>query len=69
MIVVDTNVIAPLWIPTPSSALSERVLARDAEWAAPLLWRSELRSVLAGCLRRGAIDLARASNIAEDAET
>lgn len=69
MIVVDTNVIVALWLPTSTSDLSERVLARDPEWAAPLLWRSELRSVLAGCLRRGMLDLARASSIAEDAET
>jgi predicted nucleic acid-binding protein len=68
VIVVDTNVVAALWLPTPASDLSDAVLTRDPEWAVPLLWRSEFRSVLAGYLRRGAIDLARASGIAEDAE-
>ncbi|HSN93363.1 MAG TPA: type II toxin-antitoxin system VapC family toxin, partial [Anaeromyxobacteraceae bacterium] len=61
-------VIAGLWLPTSGSEASEGVLARDPEWAAPLLWRSELCSVLAGYLRRGALDLARAARIAEDAE-
>jgi len=68
VIVVDTNVIVALWLPMATSEVCERVLARDPEWVAPLLWRSELRSVLAGCLRRGMLDLARASSIAEDAE-
>jgi predicted nucleic acid-binding protein len=68
VIVVDANVIVALWLPTSGSDLSERLLARDPEWAAPLLWRSELRSVLAGYLRRGALDASRASAIAEDAE-
>lgn len=68
MIVVDTNVIAALWLPTPTSRMADRVLTRDAEWAVPLLWRSEFRSVLAGYLRRGALDLTRATMIAEDAE-
>jgi predicted nucleic acid-binding protein len=68
VIVVDANVIVALWLPMPTSEICERVLVRDSEWAAPLLWRSELRSVLAGGLRRGMFDLARASRIAEDAE-
>jgi predicted nucleic acid-binding protein len=68
VIVVDTNVVAGLWLPTAGSDVAERVLGRDAEWAAPHLWRSEFRNVLAGYLRRGALDLSRASRIAEDAE-
>ena len=68
MIVVDTNVVAGLWLPTTATAASERLLARDPDWAAPLLWRSEFRNVLAGYIRRGALDLSRAARIAEDAE-
>ncbi len=68
MIVVDTNIIVALWLPTSASELAERVLAHDPEWAAPLLWRSELRSVLTGYLRRGVNDLVRATGVAEDAE-
>jgi predicted nucleic acid-binding protein len=68
VIVVDTNVVAGLWLPTSTSSASERLLVRDPEWAAPLLWRSEFRSVLAGYLRRGALDVLDAARIAEDAE-
>lgn len=68
MIVVDTNVIAALWLPTNGSVVAEDLARRDPEWAAPLLWRSEMRRVLAGYLRRGLIDVERAVSIAEDAE-
>lgn len=57
MIVVDVNVIAYLLITGEHTPAAESVLAADPEWAAPLLWRSEWRSVLAGYLRRGEIDL------------
>lgn len=67
MIVVDTNVIAHLWIPGDRTALSERLLRHDPAWAAPLLWRSELSSVLGGWMRRGRLDLATACRIAEAA--
>ena len=53
MIVVDTNVLAYLWLPGERTTAAERLLKRDPDWNAPLLWRSEFRSVLAGCLRRG----------------
>jgi len=68
VIVVDTNVVAYLLLPGERSASAERLLGFDPEWCAPLLWRSELRSVLSGWLRRGLLDLATASAIAEEAE-
>jgi len=58
VIVVDVNVIAYLLIAGEHTAASERLLATDPKWAAPLLWRSEWRSVLAGYLRRDEVDRA-----------
>lgn len=68
MIVVDTNVIAYLWLPGQSTAAAERLLKKDADWNAPLLWRSEFRNVLAGCLRRGDLVLETALQIVDEAE-
>lgn len=41
MIVVDTNVLGYLFLTSEHSPWAERVLAKDPEWATPLLWRSE----------------------------
>lgn len=68
MIVVDTNVLAYLWLPGIRTPAAERLLKKDPDWNAPLLWRSEFRNVLAGCLRRGDLDLETALQIAEGAE-
>ncbi|HSD72827.1 MAG TPA: type II toxin-antitoxin system VapC family toxin [Thermoanaerobaculia bacterium] len=68
MIVVDTNVLAYLWLPGERTQASERLLKRDPDWNAPLLWRSEFRNVLAGCLRRGDLSLQTALQIADGAE-
>ncbi len=52
MIVVDTNLIGYLYLESKHSQQAEHVLRQDADWAAPLLWRSEFRNVLAGYLRK-----------------
>lgn len=52
MIVVDSNIVAYLYLPGPYTAAAESLLQHDPEWAAPQLWRSEFRNILAGCLRR-----------------
>lgn len=51
MIVVDTNVLAYLYLPGEYTAAAEALLAHDPDWAAPVLWRSEFRNILAGYLR------------------
>lgn len=68
MIVVDTNVMAYLWLPGVRTAAAERLLKSDSDWNAPLLWRSEFRNVLAGCLRRGDVDLETALQVVDGAE-
>lgn len=52
MIVVDVNVLAYLILGGPEQGLAQRVLHRDSDWAAPLLWRNEFRSILAAYMRQ-----------------
>ena len=53
MIVVDTNVLVYLWLPSEKTNTSEKVHIRDPLWIAPLLWRSEFRNVVSLYIRRG----------------
>lgn len=68
MIVVDTNVIAYLILPSPHTAQAERLYRADPDWAAPVLWRSELRNVLALYLRRSLVTLPEAIRLQHEAE-
>ncbi len=68
MIVADTNVIAYLVLPSPHTALAERLLLADPDWIAPVLWRSEMRNVLALYLRKSLITLEEALSLQEEAE-
>lgn len=56
MIVVDTNLLAYLLLPTPHAAQADAVLLKDPEWIAPTLIHSELRNVLVGAVRRKDIE-------------
>lgn len=69
MIVADTNLVAYFLIPGERSVEADSVFRRDSEWVAPLLWRSEFRSVLAFHIRRSALSLDQALEIMTDAET
>ena len=69
MIVVDTIVVAYLLIHGQHTAAARATLARDPEWAAPLLWRSEFRNVLALYLRRRDLSLRQAVSLQEAAES
>jgi len=60
VIVVDTNVLAYLLIPGQYTDSAERLLLSEPEWAAPLLWRSELRNVLATYVRAKRLELSDA---------
>lgn len=68
MIVVDTNIVAYLYIESEFTAKAEALLREDPDWAAPVLWRSEFRNVLAGGLRRNLLTFENARQVAAEAE-
>jgi predicted nucleic acid-binding protein len=67
MIVADTNLIAYLYLESPHSRQAERALLKDAHWAAPLLWRSEFRNVLALYVRKRWLSLGESQRIMNEA--
>lgn len=69
MIVVDSNVVAYLYLQGEHTVKAEALLQRDADWAAPLLWRSEFRSILAGYMRRKALTFEAARELQREAES
>ena len=60
MIVVDVNIMVYRWLPGSRSTLADAAAQKDGEWNAPLLWRSEMRNVLAGYVRAGRLSEADA---------
>lgn len=68
MIVVDTNVLAHLYLSSAETEAAEQALRRDPEWIAPLLWRSELRNVPAFYVRQRRLPAADALRILNEAE-
>ena len=68
MIVVDSNVVAYYWINGPLTGTAQQVWEKDPEWHVPLLWRSELRSILAGYLRDGTLDARQIAQVMAAAE-
>jgi predicted nucleic acid-binding protein len=69
MIVVDSNILAYLYLPGEFTEAAEAWLVRDPEWAAPLLWRSEFRNILAGYLRRGMLTFEQTCRLQAEAES
>ncbi len=68
MIVVDTNIIAYLFISGEYSQPAEQLLSEDPSWAAPILWRSEFRSVLGQYLRKNILNLSEILLMIQQAE-
>lgn len=68
MIVVDSNIVTYLYLPGEYTSAAEALLEKDPDWAAPLLWRSEFRNILAGYLRRGSLTFRQAHSIQCEAE-
>jgi len=68
VIVVDTNILAYLLLSGKHSSQAEQVLAKDPVWVAPVLWRSELRSVLALYIRKQGLTVDQAQHIMDKAD-
>ena len=68
MIVVDSNVVAYYWINGPLTGTAQQLWAKDPEWHVPLLWRSELRSILTGYLRDGTLNATQIAQVMTAAE-
>lgn len=68
MIVVDSNVLAYLYLPGERTADAEALLEQDPEWAAPVLWRSEFRNILTGYTRRKTLTFEQACSLQSEAE-
>jgi predicted nucleic acid-binding protein len=69
VIVVDTNVLAYLYLPTDYTSQAEALLQQDPDWVAPVLWRSEFRNILAGYMRRKTLTFEEARNLQAEAES
>ncbi len=68
MIVADCTLIAHLFIHTVETELARTVLRLDNEWAAPPLWGSEFRNLLAKYVRADRLALHAALDTAIMAE-
>jgi predicted nucleic acid-binding protein len=68
MIVADSNLIAYLLIPGDKSELADAVLLKDADWAVPLICRSEVRNILTLYMRHEGMSLSQARRTMEKAE-
>jgi len=69
MIIVDTNIISYLLLPTNYTDSVEKLYEIDPDWSAPILWKSEFRNVLALYLRKKIITLDKAMQIQDTAES
>ncbi len=67
MIIVDANLIGALFIQSDQSPLATRIFEKDPDWYAPLLWQSEVRSLITSYLRHNIIKLDRATQIMDEA--
>ena len=67
MIVVDSNIIGYLHLPSTWSEQVKQLLREDPHWTAPRLWRSELRNALAIYIRKRLLTLEAAQQVMGEA--
>jgi predicted nucleic acid-binding protein len=46
MIVIDTNILAAIWIRSEKTQIARNCIVKDPDWIMPTLWQSEFISVL-----------------------
>jgi predicted nucleic acid-binding protein len=68
LIVVDSNILAYLLIDGVFCKRAEALFASDSNWISPLLWKSEFRNILAGCVHRKDFSFDKAYQIIREAE-
>ncbi len=68
MIVADVNLLAYLLLGGPETELAQQILEKDPTWAAPVLWRSEFRNILAAFMRQRGLAITEAWQAQELAE-
>ena len=69
MIVVDTNILLLLFLPSELSSQAEALVELDPDWAVPILWRSEFRNALATQMRAQRLSLEQALAAMRQAQT
>ncbi len=69
MIVVDTNLLVYLYVPSARTAKAEAVFEQDPLWVSAYLWRSEFRNTLVGLVRQGNLSLETVQHMAQRAES
>jgi len=69
MIVVDTNVIAYFYLHSIKTESAQALHRLDQEWAVPVLWRSEFRSILTMYMRKNILNLNQSLEIFELAQS
>jgi predicted nucleic acid-binding protein len=68
MIIVDTNLLAYLYLVGERSSQADAAFQKDPDWIAPLLWRSEFRSVLSLYIRKNLISIDQAYQMMNEAQ-
>ncbi|MFQ5685911.1 MAG: type II toxin-antitoxin system VapC family toxin [Candidatus Scalindua sp.] len=68
MIVVDTNIIVYLWLPSDFTEMAEKLLKKDSYWVSSTLWKFEFRNVVSSFYRRKLITYEQALEVIFNAE-
>ena len=67
MIIVDADLIGALYMQSEQSPLANGIFEKDPDWYAPLLWQSEMRSIITSYLRHKLLTLDKALQIMDEA--